>query len=53
MLHWMSYLTGKSLADVISAALANTNFPISNLVGKGFDEASNMSWKRALTMYLL
>ena len=44
-LHRMSYLTGKSLANVIIAVLANTNFPISNLVGKNFDGASNMSGK--------
>ena len=44
-LHWVSDLTGKSLADVIIAVLANMNFPISNLVGKGFDMASNMSVK--------
>ena len=44
-LHRVSDLTGKSLADVIIAVLANMNFPICNLVGKGFDGASNMSGK--------
>ena len=43
--HQVSDLTGKSLADVIIAVLANMNFPICNLVGKGFDGASNMSGK--------
>lgn len=38
-------LTGKSLADVIISILANMNLPIGNLVGKGFDGASNMSGK--------
>ena len=38
-------LTGKNLADVIVAILANMNLPIGNLVGKGFDGASNMSGK--------
>ena len=37
-------LTGKSLAEVITI-LANMNLPIGNLVGKGFDGASNMSGK--------
>ena len=44
-LHRVSNLTGKSLADVIIAILANMNFPICNLVGKGFDGASSMSGK--------
>ena len=44
-LHRVSNLTGKSLADVIIAILANMNFPICNLVGKGFDRASSMSRK--------
>ena len=44
-LHRVSNLTGKNLADVIVAILANMNFPIRNLVGKGFDGASNMSGK--------
>ena len=38
-------LTGKSLAEVIITILANMNLPIGNLVGKGFDGASNMSGK--------
>ena len=41
----MSNLTEKNLADVIIAVLVNMNFPICNLVGKGFDGASNMSGK--------
>ena len=36
-------LTGRSLADVIIPILTNMNFPISNLVSKGFDGASNIS----------
>ena len=42
-LHRVSDLTGKSLADVIIAVLAIMNSPISNLVGKDFNGASNMS----------
>ena len=41
----MTSLTGKSLADVIITILSNMNFPICNLVGKGFDGASNMLGK--------
>ena len=44
-LHRVINLTGQSLAAVIIAILANMNFPICNLVGKGFDGASNMSGK--------
>ena len=44
-LHRVTNLTGQSLAAVIIAILANMNFPICNLVGKGFDGASNMSGK--------
>ena len=40
----MTSLTGKSLADVISI-LGKMNFPIGDLVGKGFVGASNMSGK--------
>lgn len=38
-------LTGKSLADIIVKTLTDMKFPIKNLVGKGFDGASNMSGK--------
>ncbi len=36
-LHRVTNLTGQSLAAVIIAILANMDFPICNLVGKGFD----------------
>lgn len=44
-LHRVTNLTGQSIAAVFIAIVANMNFPICNLVDKGFDEASNMSGK--------
>eukprot|EP00794_Sanderia_malayensis_P009282 gene9282-10262_t len=38
-------IKGKNLAEIIIAILEDMKFPIANLVGKGFDGASNMSGK--------
>ncbi len=43
-LHRVTNSTGQNLAAVI-ITIANMNFPICNLVAKGFDGASNMSGK--------
>ena len=41
----ISSLKGRDLADIIVAILKDMNFQLINLVGKGFDGASNMSGK--------
>lgn len=41
----ISSMKGKDLADVIVTILNDMDFQLSNLVGKGFDGASNMSGK--------
>ena len=41
----ISSLKGKDLANIIVTILNDMNFPLVNLVGKGFDGASNMSGK--------
>jgi len=38
-------MTGKSLGDIIIEKLNSLNIPLINMVGKGFDGASNMSGK--------
>ncbi len=38
-------IKGKKLVEIIIAILEDMKFPIANLVGKGFDGASNMSGK--------